>query len=187
MLGVFAKFERATIIDRVIAGMPSAAAFPQDPELLSAADAGLAVWHAVLDLATRLATNCANAYRAADQKIKGQFNEAVFDHIVVTRGRIAEAHYKPPFGVLFLPEFEHSTHRAHRSRMLGVGKQADLGAIRRRQFEAGLHNLPQTSGRVRLLFQLFDSLARSDFAPTYQARLGSGHPGSCSANRSCLW
>src|SRR5262249_45959186 len=80
----------------------------QAEELLKSADAGLAEWQSLLDLAMRLATNCANAYRLADHRIKRQFNEAVFEQIVVRDGHVAEARYQAPFGPLFAPEFEHS-------------------------------------------------------------------------------
>jgi hypothetical protein len=80
----------------------------QAEELLKSADAGLADWQSVLDLAMRLATNCANAYRLADHRIKRQFNEAVFEAIVVRDGHVAEARYQAPFGPFFVPEFEHS-------------------------------------------------------------------------------
>jgi hypothetical protein len=56
----------------------------------------------------RLATNCANAYRLADHQIKRQFNEAVFEKIVVRDGHVGEARYQAPFGPFFPPEFEHS-------------------------------------------------------------------------------
>jgi hypothetical protein len=46
----------------------------------------------------RLATNCATAYRLAEPRIKRQFNEAVFEEIVVRDGRVAEARYQAPFG-----------------------------------------------------------------------------------------
>jgi hypothetical protein len=80
----------------------------QAEELLKSADAGLAEWQSVLHLAMRLATNCANAYRLADHRIKRQFNEAVFEEIVVRDGHVAEARYQAPFGLFFAPEFEHS-------------------------------------------------------------------------------
>ena len=80
----------------------------QAEELLKSADAGLAEWQSVLDLAMLLATNCANAYRLADHRIKRQFNEAVFEEIVVRDGHVAEARYQAPFGRFFAPEFEHS-------------------------------------------------------------------------------
>ena len=70
----------------------------QAEELLRAADAGLAEWQAILDLAMRLATNRASTYRLAEGKIRRQFNQAVFDRLVVRDGQIAEAHHQPPFG-----------------------------------------------------------------------------------------
>lgn len=42
-----------------------------------------------------------------DPKVRRRFNEAAFDQIVVRDGRIAEGQYKPPFGLLSSPEFEH--------------------------------------------------------------------------------
>ena len=71
----------------------------QAEELLKSADAGLAESQSVLHLAMLLATNCPNAYRLADHRIKRQFNEAVF---------VAKARYQGPFWPFFAPEFEHS-------------------------------------------------------------------------------
>lgn len=61
----------------------------------------LAEWQSVLDLAMRLATNCANAYRLADHRIKRHFNEAVFEEIVVRDGHVAEARYHGPLRAIF--------------------------------------------------------------------------------------
>ena len=62
----------------------------------------------------------------------------------------------------------------HRGRMLWVGKQGDLGAIRRPHFEGSLQEVPQASGRVRLPFQLFDNQLGPALLPSLKRGLDQG-------------
>ena len=99
----------------------------QAEELLRSADAGLAEWQSVLDLAMRLATNCANAYRLADHRIQRQLNEAVFEEIVVRDGHVAEARYQALFGLFFCARvrtFRSGAGDGLRTRYLNLGNKA---------------------------------------------------------------
>jgi site-specific DNA recombinase len=64
-------------------------------ERLTAVDAHLQEWQEVLGLAMRFATNCANAYAKASEATRRLLNSAVFTHIIVRGGRIAEAEFTP--------------------------------------------------------------------------------------------
>jgi len=105
----------------------------QAEELLRSADAGLAEWQSVLDLAMRLATNCANAYRLADHRIQRQLNEAVFEEIVVRDGHVAEARYQALFGLFFCARvrtFRSGAGDGLRTRYLNLGNKAFRVRIR---------------------------------------------------------
>lgn len=76
---------------------------------LSDLDANLTEWQEILTLAGQFATHCADAYRKADDNTRRLFNTAVFEHLDVKDGRLAEISYQPPFDALFVPQFEYGT------------------------------------------------------------------------------
>jgi site-specific DNA recombinase len=77
-------------------------------ERLASVDASLEEWQEVLGMAIRFASDCAAAYRRADDRIRTQFNAAVFEALLIRDGRVAEARYRAPFDLLFaMPRFEY--------------------------------------------------------------------------------
>jgi hypothetical protein len=77
---------------------------------LETAEADLAEWEGVIDIALRLASNCAGIYAGASKEVRRQFNRAVFDRLVVRNREIAEVQYREPFELVFdISEFEHSS------------------------------------------------------------------------------
>lgn len=61
---------------------------------LTSVGASLEEWQEVLGTAIRFASDCAGAYRRADDRIRTQFNAAVFEELLVRDGRVAEARYR---------------------------------------------------------------------------------------------
>ena len=77
-------------------------------ERLASVDTSLAEWQEVLDIAIRFASDCAGAYRRADDRTRTLFNAAVFEQLLVRDGRVGEARYRAPFDLLFTtPRFEY--------------------------------------------------------------------------------
>jgi hypothetical protein len=75
---------------------------------LTSVDASLEEWQEVLRTAIRFASDCAAAYRRADDRTRPRFNTAVFEQLLVREGRVAEARYRAPFDLLFaVPRFEY--------------------------------------------------------------------------------
>src|ERR1700680_436862 len=76
-------------------------------ERLASVDASLEEWQEVLGTAIRFASDCAAAYRRADDRIRTQFNAAMFEELLVRAGRVAGGRSRPPFDLLFgMPRFE---------------------------------------------------------------------------------
>ena len=76
-------------------------------ERLAGVEATLSEWQEVLGIALKVASNCAQAYRSANDRIRRLYNSAVFDKLVVRGGEIADVHYRPPFELVFgMTEFE---------------------------------------------------------------------------------
>ena len=76
-------------------------------ERLAGVEATLGEWQEVLSIALKFASNCAQAYRSANDRIRRLYNSAVFDELVVRGGEIADVHYRPPFELVFgVTEFE---------------------------------------------------------------------------------
>ena len=63
-------------------------------------DASLEHWEEVMDLAFRLSTRCATAYRRAGDRTRRQLNAAVLDQVHVRDGHVVDATYKEPFDLL---------------------------------------------------------------------------------------
>jgi hypothetical protein len=76
-------------------------------ERLAGVEATLSEWQEVLGIAVKFASNCAQAYRSANDRTRRLYNSAVFDELVVRGGEIADVHYRPPFELVFgVTEFE---------------------------------------------------------------------------------
>jgi site-specific DNA recombinase len=79
-------------------------------ERLRDADADLAEWTGILEIALRFASNCSAIYRAANERDRHSLNSAVFERIEVAGGAISNVHYHPPFDQLLgLREFEYES------------------------------------------------------------------------------
>jgi site-specific DNA recombinase len=73
-------------------------------------DANLGEWQEILELAATFATRCADAYAKASDRIRKQFNAAVFERLDVKSGRLCHEQYRPPFDDIFsVCEFEYET------------------------------------------------------------------------------
>lgn len=79
-------------------------------ERLRDADADLAEWTGILEIALRFASNCSAIYQAANERARHSLNSAVFERIEATGGAISNVHYHPPFDQLLgLREFEYES------------------------------------------------------------------------------
>jgi hypothetical protein len=59
---------------------------------LAGVEATLGEWQEVLTIALKFASNCAQAYRSANGRIRRLYNSAVFDKLMVRGGEIADVH-----------------------------------------------------------------------------------------------
>src|SRR4029450_4396770 len=64
--------------------------------------------------------------------------------------------------------------RAYRGRLIRVGKQCDLGAVRRPYFEAGFEDLLQAYGRIGLSLEFLDHRFGPALLPHVQRGLDQG-------------
>ena len=88
----------------------------------------MAEWQEILDLAIKFASNCAEAYRSANDRTRQLYNKAVFEQILVKDGEIEGVTYRAPFNMVF-----------------GVEK-FEQGSMER---ETGLEPATSTLGRLR--------------------------------------
>ena len=97
-------------------------------------DGSLDDWQEVVDLALRLSTRCATAYRRAGDRTRRLLNAAVLDEVHVRDGHVVDAAYKEPFDLLFSsPGFEYGdvveVSGQHKNRVIKVdGEAIDLHA-----------------------------------------------------------
>lgn len=74
---------------------------------MAGVEATLSQWQDVLGIALKFTSNCAQAYRSANDRTRRLYKSAVFDDLVVRGGEIADVHYRPPFELVFgATEFE---------------------------------------------------------------------------------
>jgi site-specific DNA recombinase len=76
-------------------------------QCMAGVEATLTEWEEILGIALKFATNCARAYRSANDRTRKLYNVAVFDRLLVRDGAIAEVKYREPFELIFnTTEFE---------------------------------------------------------------------------------